>query len=662
MSVRKARPTDFAHLETFVWQAIFPAFDRDGLSDPQRAENDALVANARTEVFSALDRDHYAVFVATDLRRHSLVGYVIVDARPRAYAEIVRLIVRRANWGKGVANELMTAATEFIGRDRAVSLAVRHYNERALAFFAKHDFIDTGETTGDHAIPRTLLLREAYEEVIPPTPEPVEETFDFPSAADEPVFAPLPDFNLTVDEAPLFETGQNALATEDLRELPPEESSLSEEQISELEAFIARAKAKKKENAPSPKYDPSKIEFEIDYGDAPEPIPVVPPTPKQPGTTTVASSFEFAFEPTAVATPSPAETKSCPACQTKLPIAARFCFHCGHPQSDPSGEVAGEQAPEDEVLILEELPPTPEPEPTAARKRKSAPVALAELKTAFREYLQDRLTAYFGSKQTTKYLQCLEAAADFQQVRDGSLGTLVNRLNQREKDDAVSRAAAHTRRDNTLADLTEYFIVETCADLHGGIFPQRLLRHQSVDWEKADLFRLVMDYLDFDAESEVVYTDFVVMPTRALRNATKSFLQAARDERVFFICDQSLISQAKNGFAITDAGIYWKNVLQPAGSATFTTMNAPRLEQGHLVIDNQFFDAGGRLNLKIAILLDKLRRMQWTRPSGPKWMTEKLRVALCVLRVTLWAPKGAAEGSITLLPSPEGPPRLCLPF
>ncbi|MEM9528953.1 MAG: hypothetical protein AAGA31_20245, partial [Bacteroidota bacterium] len=158
--------------------------------------------------------------------------------------------------------------------------------------------------------------------------------------------------------------------------------------------------------------------------------------------------------------------------------------------------------------------------------------------------------------------------------------------------------------------LAEYFIVETAVDIHGGLFPQRLLRYQSTNWVTTDLFRLVMDYLDFESESERVYTDFVVMPTRALKNATRTFLQAAKDERVFFICDQSLISQAKNGFAVTDAGIYWKNVLQPAGQATFTTMQPPRIDQGHVIIDGQFFDAGGRLNQKIALLLDKLRRME----------------------------------------------------
>ena len=171
MQFRPGRESDFTHLETFVWQAIFPAFDVDGLSPDQRAENDALVENARTEVVAALDRASVGVFVAWDERRRALSGYLIADARPRAYAEIERLVVRRADWGKGVGEGLLNQGLDFIGRERAVQLVVRHYNERATAFFAKHGFTNTGESVGEFAIPRILMLREAEPER-PPAPDP----------------------------------------------------------------------------------------------------------------------------------------------------------------------------------------------------------------------------------------------------------------------------------------------------------------------------------------------------------------------------------------------------------------------------------------------------------------------------------------------------------
>ncbi len=181
MQFRPGRESDFTHLETFVWQAIFPAFDQPGLSDEQRAENDALVELARTKVIEALEREHSGVFVAWDEHRRALAGYLIADRTPRAYAVIEQLIVKRTEWGKGIAAQLLALGTDFIGRDRSVQLGVRHYNERAIGFFEKHGFDNTGESAGEHAIPRILMLREAGE-VEQPVGEGTGDLFSPPPA------------------------------------------------------------------------------------------------------------------------------------------------------------------------------------------------------------------------------------------------------------------------------------------------------------------------------------------------------------------------------------------------------------------------------------------------------------------------------------------------
>lgn len=672
MTIRPARLTDFAHLETFVWQAIFPALDIPGLNDAQRAENDALVAASRPEVTAALQADYTTVLVAEDHQGH-LAGYVIADARPKAYAEITALIVKRRYWGKGVGAALLEAASQFIGSDRAVALVVRHYNRRALAFFAKHGFVDTGETTGEHAIPRTLMLREATgparSAAAAKAPSPSAETTvkrpysieDFPSEADAPLFEPLPDYRLATDETPLFETGSNALRTDEPASEEPTESSLSDEQLSVLEAFIAKARARKAQgdaasslDAPSRPVEPPaptaaaarKIPFEIDFGDRETPFEAAASVPDQPAPKVARASFRpsFSFDfaasvaaqrsdvPAGVRNPSSAEATAppggesptkvaCTDCGTALPVAARFCYVCGMPQIGTPHEVSPEEPSATEVLELPELP-----DESAGRDEENAADAatrevaeeapaeaatgtqessVGELRKIFRQFLENRVRALFGAAAASHYLRFASEDNTFGLVRDGSLYKLADWLN-----DCSDGDLARMRRENTFADLTEYFIVATAGHLSGNVLPQRLLRHQSVNWQTADLFRLVMDYLDFDSEQETVYTDFVTMPERALKNATRIFLHTSRDERVFFVCDQSLISQAKNGFAITDAGIYWKNVLQPPGAATFTTMPPPAFEDGHLVIDGQFFDAGARLNLKVAVLLDKLRRMR----------------------------------------------------
>jgi len=748
MIIRKAKQSDFDHLETFVWQAIFPAFDQPDLTAAQRAENDGMVESARGVVSAALERSDTAVYVAIDPRGRSLAGYLIADAAPGAYAEITTIVVKRSFQGKRVAEKLMLEATKFIGRDRAVSLAVRHYNGRAIAFFAKHDFLDTGETTGNHAIPRTLMLREAYEIVNPPaakSTEPLKDEawFNFPSADDEPVFEQLPDYRLAVDETPLYRTGSNALSTTVDEFTDPGESSLTDKQLSDMEAFIARARAKKGTSAPreevlpfakpktalSPRpllrptaaaiesaskrsaeaissakgKQPSgryNIPFEVDFGDGRIVTEDSPPSeavnvPTTKPVKVAGPSFEFAFgetsgvavgadakqavEPSDVARASvqatsgnqhsvltaafesgaEARTKHCPDCAAELPVIARFCYGCGYPQPEENEGAAGQQAPGEEFLQLEELPDesnsarfaagdgnqpfaTKEndgyPEDLASKKenfesvdpndpgpkgstRTSATISgneeikqegndaltsysASDLRQLLREHLLATVIDYFGEQSSNRYLSRLETATSFQQIRDGSLDSLRRWLNG-----SRSAADATRRIDDTLADLTEYFIVETAGDLSNNVLPQRLLRHQSVDWNTVDLFKLVMDYLDFDRENERIYTDFVSMPERALRNASRSFLRAGKDERIFLICDQSLISRAKNGFAVTDSGLYWKTVLQPAGVVLFNSLKRIKLEKGHLRLDGQFFNAGGSLNLKLALLLRKLGRM-----------------------------------------------------
>lgn len=570
MYFRPGRESDFIHLETFVWQAIFPAFDRPGLSAEQRAENDMMVEEARATVMSALGDANQGVFVAWDEQRNVLAGYAVVDASPRAYAEVRQLMVKRGARGRGVADRLMILATEFIGRDRAVQVALRYFNARAIAFFEKHDFQNTGETAGDFAIPRVLLLREAYEDVVPTglRADPVARSrdqksegqpatppnFDFPSVHDEPVFEPLPDYTL---------------ATEELDESTPvpEESSLTDRQLRELETFIQRARKIKRGEVAAERKQSGKYE-----------------------------NIPFEIERTTKVEPDKAETTSKE--EASVP-AFEFAFETLKEELNSTKE-ASRTAPEEEneeILVLSELKEVDSPDPIQS---------IADLREQLQESLTERLIAYFGRQRSRAYLQHYSQAKSFHQLRDGSLLSLSRWLQKADRPEKLTKR----RVRNTLAELIEFFIVEEAADLHDGAFPQRLLRYQSTDWATVDLFRLVMDYLDFDQEQEAVFTDFVAMPSRALRNATNAYLSAGRDERVFFICDQSVFGSGRHGFAFTDSGVYWKNVLQPVGAATFTTLQDVRVSDGHLLIDGQFFDAGRHLNLKVALLLDKLRRIE----------------------------------------------------
>ncbi|THH41186.1 GNAT family N-acetyltransferase [Neolewinella litorea] len=558
MQYRPGRESDFTHLPTFVWQAIYPAFDLPDLSEEQRAENDRAVAEARDRVLLALTDPRATVITAWDERRRGLAGYIVVTKAGKFSATIDQLVVRRSEWGTGTAVELLDRAARKTGMERDLLVAVRPYNQRALAFFSKHGFEDTGESAGE-VYPDRPLWRRAGEASVAATDG------EFPTEADEPHFAPvyesLPDYNLATEELsaePLFD---------------PEQSSLDEQQLSELEAFIARAKAQKSRELqePSEKKSPvesstptinyaskhPEIELEIDFGGE-------EPTDPEKGRGSI--PFEFAFD----------ETDTEPAPRRPEEVA----------QEETDTVI-------DDPLELREIP---EPEPVETPR---------ELRGAFEDQLGERLAAYFGADALPEYLGVYWKADNFHRIRDVALQGLTTFLNARP---GPKRAAR--RRRNVIAELIEYFVVETAGAVHGGQIAQRVLRYQGADWKKVDLFKLVMDYLNFGEDADGVYTDFVSLPPRILKNATASYLQATRDERVFFIYDQSLFGSGKQGFAVTDATIYWKNILQPAGAATYTTLRTLERRGDHLLIDGQYFDAGKALNLRVALLLDKLRRME----------------------------------------------------
>ncbi|WP_420460621.1 GNAT family N-acetyltransferase [Neolewinella sp.] len=586
MTTRPGRESDFTHLETFVWQAIFPSFDVPGLTDEQRRENDAMVEGARTRVQEALEQPEYSVFTAWDERRRALAGYLVLEGSPGEYSTITELIVRRSDWGKGVGEALLREAIREVGPYQGMQVAVRGYNARAIAFFAKHGFVDSGESAaGDFAIDRVLMLREAEE--VPEVGVALEESPRQTSEASHTkagVGGPRlksADEGGTADEA----LPDYTLTTEDSEPIiDPAESTLDDKQRSELDAFIAMAKAKKQEkktpvvtdlfSEPVPEETPRhpEVEFEVDFGDAPR--------------QTSEAAQRSADEETA-APPPPALI--CPNCGETVPETARFCPNCGHRL-------------EEEVLELHDVAPDPPSEEEL--QPPPSTLTVADLRTAFEDRLGERLTAYFGADRLPDYLAVYRKDETFRQIRDVSIKSLTEYLNRE-----LVPSKAQRRRDNVLAGLVEYFVVETAAELHPGMLPQRLLRYQSVDWTTVDLFKLVMDYLDLDQETETVYTDFITTPARVLRNATRGYLGAGKDERLLLICDQSLLSSGKQGFAFTDSALYWKNLLQPAGVVTYTTLQRVETRGAHLLLDSQYFDAGPGLNLRVAVLLDKLRRI-----------------------------------------------------
>ena len=502
------------------------------------------------EVRSAMQSPAHTVLVAWNEAEEELAGYTVLNRTGRGPVTVEQFFVQKNGWTTGLPEALWDSALNDIALSRGAVIGLSIHREQAIEFFIGQGFENTGEGLADSGDDRILFLLEP--DLIEPEPDETAVDDDFPTAADEPylepVYAELPNYQLAAEEL-----------SSDIR-FDPETTSLDKKQINQVEDFIARAKRQKENQqqdafgnvgGSQPTSPPGRhrhIEFEVDYGAG-----------SKPKGSSV--GFEFAFEDT----PSPA-----PGAKTEA----------NEPEEEP------------DYLHLEDLSDAPQE------------VTPAELRSEFEDQLGARLTDYFGAEDLPRYLTVYRGAENFHRIRDVSLHGLSRWINGRPPGGEVDR-----RKQRVMGELIEYFIVEPAVGIHDGRFPQKVLRYQGAEWEQTDLFRMVMDYLDFRAVSEQVYTDFVAIPPKILKRATDSYLRTSKDERLFFICDQSLFGAGKQGFAMTDAAIYWKNVLQPAGAATYTTLRSLKMEDDHLLIDGQYFDAGTELNLQLALLLDKLRRL-----------------------------------------------------
>jgi ribosomal protein S18 acetylase RimI-like enzyme len=157
ITVTRGEAADFENLNMFVAAAIRDTFYRDGLTAKEIAENDRIISIAERTAREAVDHPQRAIFLAKDEGR--LAGFVIVDRKDPAMPEIDWLIVGVEWQGKGVAHRLMEQALAWIGEGLPVQLGVIHFNERAIAFYKKFGFEDTGRIVGRHKIPRKMMVR-----------------------------------------------------------------------------------------------------------------------------------------------------------------------------------------------------------------------------------------------------------------------------------------------------------------------------------------------------------------------------------------------------------------------------------------------------------------------------------------------------------------------
>ena len=272
--------------------------------------------------------------------------------------------------------------------------------------------------------------------------------------------------------------------------------------------------------------------------------------------------------------------KNCTNCQTPLMDSARFCHQCG-------ARV--------EVLSAGFAPPGPE-----------------DIAAHFFGVLRHQVSEEQDPELQDAYLQRFRES-DFGRIFDIRVEQLAVAAKDMADHHPSPREAITAFLDDALADLSDFFIINYCRDLHVVPIPEAVLKYQQMSPEQIDLFELVMDYLQFSTEPETVYTNLLDMPVDKLRNASQAFLLPEKQERIFFICDLSLLGSCKEGFAMTDKALYWKAPLEKARKVAYAELDQIVREKDWLRINGLFFHASKTLNIRLM----KLLRYFTTSPKPP---------------------------------------------
>ncbi len=272
--------------------------------------------------------------------------------------------------------------------------------------------------------------------------------------------------------------------------------------------------------------------------------------------------------------------KNCPQCQIALPDEARFCMNCGARQVVVAG-----------TLPPEQLDWNGEVEHQAFDRLMSR--------------LRSRVEAEQDATKVPTYQERLYSS--------GYRETVQRRLTQwveewRSKTPEEKAGAPEALR-YLLDDLLDFFFIIHCADLNTVALPEVMLSYQRRPLSEIDAAKMAMDFLDFEREEERVYTNFIELPVKKIRNAGKYFLFPEREERIWFICDQSLLGNARKGFAMTEKALYWKSGLQGAQRVYYHKLFSLKREQEWLLINDLYFNATPSLNTKMIWLLRRLARL-----------------------------------------------------
>ena len=285
-----------------------------------------------------------------------------------------------------------------------------------------------------------------------------------------------------------------------------------------------------------------------------------------------------------------ATTITCPDCDTSNPSKAAFCKACGYffSKKNSPRETYDAQYP---LNFKETNSIAPDLKKYFYNNFRGRIQEEQDLKK-YNQYLERFYNSDFGKNFELRLNQLAEEAYSIHAKQDGNV--------QRKVDQMIS---------SNFNNLLDHFIILFCKDLNSTQLSEEILAYHDAKKETVDLQLLMLDYLQLENEKEDFFIDFVSMPVKKLRNASLAFLFPEKDEKIMLIADQTIFGSCKEGFSLTEKGIYWKAHFEKANQVFFHELTSIKKEKDWITINGHFFNVSTSVNIKMMKLLRKLKLM-----------------------------------------------------
>ena len=313
---------------------------------------------------------------------------------------------------------------------------------------------------------------------------------------------------------------------------------------------------------------------------------------------------------------------NCQFCQSSLTINARFCSHCGakvkqaktacgHCQHE---NPAGAQFCAGCGTSIGEIPVASSYVDTSYEAKY--PLDFRDVKSLggkIRQYfvmaLDARIKEAHDPNNKEAYLNHL-MRSDFQEIfklRTDQLAEEAYSIHSKQGpsvDQEVDQMLS-----TSFEGLLDFFLIKYCQEINEVPISDATLKYEGVQLDQVNLYQMLLDYLAFEQEELTVYTDFLKMPLPKLQNAGRYYLFPAKQEKIILICDQTVFGSCKEGFAMTEAALYWKAHFKKAEKVAYKDLKTVERKSDHILINGHFFNATPSLNVKMIYLLNRMKRM-----------------------------------------------------